>query len=82
MSVDKTLEKILEELVFIRANMATKSDVEKNRRTIVKGRDLLLDSIHNRVDDVIERMDNMQLDTISRKEFDALKRKVTRYHTN
>jgi hypothetical protein len=60
-------------------DLATRSDIEKNRQLIVEGRDLLLEAIHKRVDDVVDSLDNLELNTVKRNEFEALKRKVERY---
>ncbi len=76
---EKRFVELIKEL-DLTTNSSVKAEIEKNRKLIVKSRDLLLEAVHKRIDDVVERLDDLELDIVPRGEFEALKRKVNRYH--
>ncbi len=59
-------------------NSMVKAEIEKSRKLIVESRDLLLKDVHKGVDTVIDHIDNLELNTVKRSEFEALKRQVER----
>jgi hypothetical protein len=85
MSEDKPVaEKRLVEILKsmdLATNASVKAEIEKNRKIIVESRDSLLDTVHKRIDEVMERLDDIELDYVKRKEFEALKRQVERLQT-
>jgi hypothetical protein len=85
MSEDKPVaEKRLVEILKsmdLATNASVKAEIEKNRKIIVESRDSLLDTVHKRIDEVMERLDDIELDYVNRKEFEALKRQVERLQT-
>jgi hypothetical protein len=86
MSEDKPVaEKRLVEILKsmdLATNASVKAEIEKNRKIIVESRDSLLDTVHKRIDEVMERLDDIELDYVNRKEFEALKRQVERLQTH
>ncbi len=86
MPSDKPLtEKRFVELINeldLATNSSVKEENEKNRKLIVESRDLLLEAVHKRMDEVVGRIDNLELNTTPRKEFEILKKQVARLTTN
>ena len=74
------------DLANVRKEMATKSDIEKSeKRTkeyVNEVAQEILSAVSDHDDNINNRLDKMELKFVTRDEFEALKRKVDRYHSN
>ena len=80
MSVDKTLQEIRKDIAFIKKNMATKADLASTTKEIKEYTNEvtkeILQAISDHNDTISSRLDKTELKFVTRREFEALKRKV------
>ena len=80
MPVDKTLKEIRKDIAFIKNNMATKSELASTTKKFKEYPNVvtkeILQAISDHNDTISSLLDEMELKVVSRREFEALKRKV------
>ena len=75
---EKRLVQILKEFQFVSQKDLAESENRLVEQIVESNKNIIstVEKLHN---EVIDRLDNLELNTVKRSEFDALKRKVERY---
>ncbi len=73
------------DLKAVKSTMATKKDLLATEKRIsdqlIEGDKIIISTSSKLHDEVVQRLDNLELNTPARRELDVLKRKVDRYHS-